>query len=158
MNTSVCLPYVEGLSEHIGRILRKAGLGMAFKPMSWKWKIMDGVKDKEEKGQKAGVVYEIKCGDCEKCYIGETGRNTDTRVKEQRAHARNGHPELSAVAEHAWEGHTIEWSPKILVSAAKTRVRRVKEALVIHERDKKGKVTMNRDKGVELSATRLNLF
>ena len=98
------------------------------------------------KGQKAGVVYEIKCGDCEKCYIGETGRNADTRVKEHRAHARNGHPELSAVAEHAWEGHTIEWSPKILASAAKTRVRRVKEALVIHERDKKGKVTMNRAK------------
>ena len=52
LNTSVCLPYVEGLSEHIRRILRKAGIGAAFKPMSWKWKIMDGVKDKEEKDRK----------------------------------------------------------------------------------------------------------
>ena len=43
-------------------------------------------------------------------------------------------------------------NPKILALAAKTRVRRVKEALIIHDRDKKGKVTMNRDKGVELSA------
>ena len=34
----------------------------------------------------------------------------------------------------------------------------VKEALFIHERDKKGKVTMNRDKGVELSAMWLDLF
>ena len=85
-------------------------------------------------------------------------KTSNTRVKEHRAHARNGHPELSAGAEHAWEGHTIEWSPKILASAAKTRVRRLKEALVIHERDKKGKVTMNRDKVVELSATWLNLF
>ena len=108
LNTSVCLPYVEGLSEHIRRLLRKAGIGVAFKPMSWKWKIMDEVKDKEEKGQKAGVVYEIKCSDCEKCYIGETGTNADTKVKEHRVLAQNGHPELSAVAEHSWEGHTIE--------------------------------------------------
>ena len=158
LNTSVCLPYVGGLSEQIRRILRKVGIGVAFKPNSWKWKIMDGVKDKEEEGQRAGVVYEIKCGDCEKCYIGETGRNADIRVKEHRAHARNGHPELSAVAEHALEGHRVEWSPKILALATKTRVRRVKEALFIHERDKKGKVTMNRDKGVELSAMWLDLF
>ena len=56
LNTSVCLPYVEGLSELIRRILRKVGIGVAFKPNSWKWKIMDGVKDKEEEGQKAGGV------------------------------------------------------------------------------------------------------
>ena len=79
-------------------------------------------------------------------------------MKEHRAHARNGHPELSVVAEQVWEGHTIEWSPKILALVAKTRVRCVKAALVIHERDKKGKVTMNRDKGVELSTTWLNLL
>ena len=103
-------------------------------------------------------MYEIKCSDCEKCYIGETGRNADTRVKEHCAHARNGHPELSAVAEHALEGHRVEWSQKILALATKTRVRRVRAVLIIHERDKKGKVTMNRDKGVELSAMWLDLF
>ena len=70
---------------------------------------MDGVEDKEEGVQKAGVVYEIKSCDCEKCYIGETGRNAGTRVKEHRAHAQNGHTELSAVAEHAWEGNRVEW-------------------------------------------------
>ena len=52
----------------------------------------------------------------------------------------------------------MEWSPKVLALATKARVRRVKEALIIHEREKKGKVTMNRDKGVELSAMCLDLF
>ena len=82
-------------------------------------------------------VEDYGWGDCENCYNGETGRNTDTPVKEHCAHAQNGHLELSAVAEHVWEGHIIEWSSKILASAAKTRVRRVKAVLVIHERDKK---------------------
>ena len=58
LNTTLCLPYVEGLSEHSRSILRKAEIGVAFKPISWKWKIMDSVKDKEEKGQKASVAYE----------------------------------------------------------------------------------------------------
>ena len=79
-------------------------------------------------------VEDYGWGDCENCYIGETGRNTDTRVKEHCAHAQNGHLELSAVAEHAWEGRIIEWSSKILASAAKARVRRVKVVLAIHEK------------------------
>ena len=57
-NGSVCLPYVEGLSEQI-RILRKAGIKVAFEPTSWKGIMMEGVKAKVEEGKRAGVVYEI---------------------------------------------------------------------------------------------------
>ena len=76
---------------------------------------MEEVKDKEDDGKKAGVVYEIKCSTCDKGYIGETGRKIETRVKEHRAHARNGHPELSAVAEHALTDINSEELPKCLL-------------------------------------------
>ena len=79
-------------------------------------------------------------------------------MKEHCAHARNGHPELSAVAKHALTGHNVEWSAKIIERATNTRVRRIKEALLIHERDHDGKTTLNRDKGVELRAVWLNLM
>ena len=157
-NVVACLPYVQGLSEEIRRVVARVGIEVAFKPASWRSNIMEGVKDKEDDGKKAGVVYEIKCGTCDKCYIGETGRSVETRVKEHCAHARNGHPELSAVAEHALTGHNVEWSAKIIERATNTRVRRIKEALLIHERDHDGKTTLNRDKGVELSAVWLNLM
>ena len=39
---------------------------------------MGGVKDE----QKVGMVYELKCKDCEKTYIGETARNAGVRAKE----------------------------------------------------------------------------
>ena len=65
------LPYAEGLSEQIRSALRKVGIRVAFKPMSWKGIIVEGVKDKAEEGKKAGAVYEIKCGTCDKCYVGE---------------------------------------------------------------------------------------
>ena len=61
---------------------------------------MNGVKDEEEVGKKADGVYELIWHTCNKSYIGETGRNAETRAKEYRAHANNGHPELSAVVQH----------------------------------------------------------
>ena len=110
-----------------------------------------------EEGKKAGVVYEIKCGTCDKCYIEETGRSVEMRVKEHFAQARIGHPELSAVAEHAIDGHQIEWKAKIVEVVDKTRVGRIIEALAIHRKGKNGKITLNRDKGVDLSNMWLDL-
>ena len=53
---------------------------------------MGGVKDERKNEQKAGVVYEIKCKDCEKTYIGERARNAGERAKEHYFHARNAQP------------------------------------------------------------------
>ena len=41
--------------------------------------------------------------------------------------------------------------------ADSTGVRRIKEALIIHRKGKNGKMTLNRDKGVELSSMSLDL-
>ena len=117
---------------------------------------MDVVNHKVEEGKKAGVVYEIGCGTCEQCCRGKTPRSAETGVKEHCTHARIGHPELSAVGVHVLEGHKIEWKPKIVEVAGKMRVQWIKET-VIQEINKSDKVTLNRDKGVELSPTWLDL-
>ena len=90
-------------------------------------------------------------------HIGETGRSVETRVKEHFAQARNGHPELSDVAKHAKHGHQIEWKAKVMEVADKKRVKRIKEALAIQRKDKNGKITLNKYKGVELSNMWLDL-
>ena len=92
MNTPMCLQCVECLSEHIRRSFRKVKESRNWSDLqAWIVEVEDygwgKLKDREEEGQKEGMVYEIKCGDCEKCYIGEAGRNADTRVKEHRTHA-----------------------------------------------------------------------
>ena len=45
------------------------------------------LKDKVEKQKKAGVVYKIPCRQCEKVYIGETGRQLGPRITEHRNEA-----------------------------------------------------------------------
>ena len=48
-----------------------------------------------------GVVYRVKCKDCEDEYIGETLRSMKVRMKEHERHMRFGRIDESAVAEHA---------------------------------------------------------
>ena len=62
---------------------------------------MVNAKDKRDELEKSGVVYSMRCNDCDQVYVGETARNAKVRAKEHRALARNGHPELSPVDEQA---------------------------------------------------------
>ncbi len=49
-------------------------------------------KDKIAKDQKTGMVYQIKCADCEASYVGETERNVKKRMSEhQRSASPVGH-------------------------------------------------------------------
>ena len=158
LKVSFCLLYVRGLSEQVRRILDKLEMGVVFKPNSWKASMMVGVKDAVEAGKRSGVVYEIECETCDRTYIGETGRRVEKRVQEHRSQVKNGLTELLAVVEHVCEGHCVKRDPKILANATRTRERRIKEALLIHGKDKLGKVTLNRDKGLEVSDIWLDLF
>ena len=116
---------------------------------------MVNAKDKRGELEKSGVVYSMKYNDCDQVYVGETARNVKVRAKEHRALARNGNPELSAVAEHALKGHDVEWKPNVLCVADRMVEKRVEEAIRFHMQ---GEGAMNRDKGLELSKLWLRLF
>ena len=80
---------------------------------------------------KAGV-YRIPC-ECGKVYIGETGRNISTRVKEHQAHGRLGHLDKSAIIKHSHEqDHRINWKETKLIAPVQFwHQRRVREAIEI---------------------------
>ena len=52
-------------------------------------KIHAGAKDKISDEKKTGVVYKIPCKNCPKVYIGQTGRQLGTRVKEHQTDVEN---------------------------------------------------------------------
>ena len=107
----------------------------------------NGIKVREKKN---GVVYEVKCQDCEATYIGETLRSQKKRLSEHRWHAKpGGRFDLSAVAEHAVvASHSITWDRTIVVCREQEwHPRKMKEALYINMKDP----ALNKDKGMELS-------
>ena len=118
---------------------------------------MPGVKDRVEEVDRAGVVYGLDCKDCNLVYIKETRRSVKKRAKEDKAHTQNGRTELSAAADHAWSGHMMDWTPRVLAIEHVTKERRIHGALAIHAQNKRAG-TLNRDNGMELSKLWLELF
>ena len=152
--STVCIPFVDGTSQAIRRILAGLNIRTVTSTDSWKWTLQRGMKDQLPIANRTGAVYQIKCSDCDGSYIGETKRSVGTRMKEHLACIRNGHPQLSAAAEHAlYNGHRLDPEPAILDTSRGLGARRVKEALWIHNKNP----SMNRDRGLELSPLWLSL-
>ncbi|XP_055837083.1 uncharacterized protein LOC129905590 [Episyrphus balteatus] len=62
--------------------------------------MLGSTKDKSPIVNKSGI-YEIKCGDCDAVYIGQTKRSIGVRFNEHSNHIKYNRPEKSSVAAHA---------------------------------------------------------
>ena len=65
------------------------------------WSLQQHLKDRTSRENDPGVVYRLKCGNCEQGDIGETGRTACVCVKEHASYVKNGRFDMSAAAEHA---------------------------------------------------------
>ena len=157
----VVLPYIEGTTDKLSRILRKHNIFTAFKPHRTFRNILVHPKDKINKEERCGVVYGIPCRNCEFIYVGETSRQLKTRIAEHkdevdkvmenivntRSRRKESTTELhkSAITDHAVrENHIIDWEGvKILDKDSDFKKRGIREALAIRKQGKK----MNRDEG-----------
>ena len=90
-------------------------------------------KDRQDPHPQPGV-YKIPC-QCGKVYIGETGRDLPTRIKEHRANSRKGEYEKLAIIMHSHtEDHIINWEQAHLITSIdQWYPRRIREALEIHK-------------------------
>ena len=106
------LPYIQGVSEKIKRVLSTdVGIKVSFKPYKTLKHFLPNPKDKIPVNQKTGLVYQIPCLNCNKVYIGETKRTLHTRKKEHCTAIRKNQPNKSALCEHAMDNdHLIDWN------------------------------------------------
>ncbi|XP_039302124.1 uncharacterized protein LOC113005247 [Solenopsis invicta] len=101
------LPYLQGTTERIGRILSKHNIRVIFKFQKKIAQLLPNRKDQRPSLETPGV-YKISCV-CEKVYIKETGRKISTRIKEHQRCAKYSHFSQSALAEHSMEtGHAVQ--------------------------------------------------
>jgi len=55
-----------------------------MRPVKTLKRILVHPKDKQVKEETTECVYRIPCGNCDKTYVGETGRKFGTRLREHR--------------------------------------------------------------------------
>ena len=143
------IPYCSGLSEKLGRVFRKHNTKVASKPGRTIKDLLVRPKDKTPQGQQCGVIYKIPCADCDSFYIGETGRQLNTRIGEHKKSVRMDGIS-SAVGEHQMDtGHNIAWEDiSVLGIEGKDYPRKIREAIEIRTQQP----SLNRDQGLELPA------
>jgi len=157
----IVIPYVEKVSESIVRVMKKHNVPVAMKP----WKTLKGFlvhpKDKQEKEDVTECIYKVPCANCDKTYVGETGRKLGVRLQEHRTEVESKCTGVftrsqrtaslteynkSALTDHAiQENHTIHWKEASIIDREPDRATRwIKEAVHIR---KEGHRSMNRDEG-----------
>ena len=110
--TTATIPYIKGTSETIARILQPYNIRVAHKPITTLRHLLTNVKDRDEPNNRQGAVYKIKCckcSDCQSSYIGETGRNLNTRLTEHKQATRNGDVNNHISEHHRLTNHEIDW-------------------------------------------------
>uniref|UniRef100_A0A1A8IEJ6 GIY-YIG domain-containing protein n=1 Tax=Nothobranchius kuhntae TaxID=321403 RepID=A0A1A8IEJ6_NOTKU len=158
----ITLPYIRGITEKIRATMKKHNINTPTKPYTTVRNRLVHPKDKISAGFKCGVVYEIPCKLCNKTYIGETGRQLNTRTIEHRKeceketsrkHTRAAKHEAestikkSAATDHCTrENHVMDWDNTRIINTEQQKYKRwIKEAIEIRRR---GCGTMIRDDGV----------
>ena len=107
--TTVTIAYIKGTSETISRILQPYNIRVAHKPTTTLRHLLANIKDRDEPNNRQGAVYKIKCSDCQASYIGETGRNLNTRLTEHKRATRNGDVNNHIAVHHQLTDHNIDW-------------------------------------------------
>nr|CAX83713.1 reverse transcriptase [Schistosoma japonicum] len=116
---TVVVPYRNGTSEEIRRILNKHAIRVFFRTNNTLGSALVNIKDRVPKEEQTNCVYEIKCNDCSAKYVGETSRQLNVRMKEHKLclkHISQFSTDIlklenkSAIALHSIEsGHSIDF-------------------------------------------------
>ena len=141
------LPYAQGTTNVIARILKKNNIATRFRPPKKVGQLMRNVKDKIPATNQPGV-YSIPCLDCNRVYIGQSGRTVKQRIVEHGRYIKDGKP-LSGLAEHAIAtGHTVDLDATEMVKIEPNYwPRLITEAVTIHCNP----YNMNRDDAYKIS-------
>jgi len=87
--TTVVLPYVQDLSEAVTRVYNRYGISTSMRPFKSLRNLLVHPKDKPRQEDVCECVYKIPCRNCNKTYIGETGRAFGVRLQEHRQEVLN---------------------------------------------------------------------
>ena len=84
-NGFVVLPYVQGVSEKIGRVLKQQKVKVAYKALQTTNSLFPRPKELDDSDrQKSGIVYKISGTQCNFVYYGQTERSLKTRIVEHK--------------------------------------------------------------------------
>ncbi|EFN60978.1 hypothetical protein EAG_13289, partial [Camponotus floridanus] len=84
-NSFFVIPYIKGVSEHFKDVATSLKKSLAYSVPNKLNRLIKAHKDQLPRENLSNVVYKIPCNDCTATYVGQTGRQLKTRIKEHRS-------------------------------------------------------------------------
>ena len=110
------IPYIQGVTEPIGRILNSHNVKVAQEPFQNLGYTFVKPKDPVTKEQRTDAIYSIPCNDCDNEYIGQTKRQFGKRLKEHQKVVFFYKKKNSASSEHTClTSNTIRWDKSKII-------------------------------------------
>ena len=105
------IPYIQGTSEKVRRVLIEARVKVAMKPVHAIGRNFPSPKDPLTLKEKSCLVYQVPCFDCDLVHIEQTKPDLKSRLAEHKLAIRNQEPEKSNLCEHSIQfDHLIDWN------------------------------------------------
>ena len=125
------LPYVEGNSEKLRRLIRSHKIRSIFYTDKTLGKLLCKPKDWVVTEDKNNIIYQIDSSNCEAVYFGESKRSLRSRSDEHKRSVRNCDYDKNEIAKHCWEAdHNFNWDQKIVIDREIRLIfRKIKETL-----------------------------
>lgn len=130
--------YIKGLSEQLNRVFKEYDtydINLAYRMSNKMNMLYTPLKDIVLTNQQSDVVYEIKCEQCSKVYIGETSQKLHKRLYQHGYDCRNtsGKEPNTALAQHSKAlKHTFDFdNARILHKEKNSSKRKIFEAMHI---------------------------
>ena len=129
---TICIPYVQGVSDILRKQLAKEGVNLIFKKgRTLRQFLFNGEPKKSTR--KKNVCYRVPCLNCSYCYIGETSQWWDEREKQHKRCISN-QDENNSFWQHLKQNpdHVIGWDQvSFLAFDSRFHHRRMKESILI---------------------------
>ena len=100
---SINLPYVEGTSEKLRRILRSHKIRLTFYTEKTLRKLLCKPKNPVATEDKNNIVYEIDRSNCQAVYFGESKQSLKSRSDEHKRSISNCNCDKNEIAKYCWE-------------------------------------------------------
>ena len=128
---SINVPYVEGTSEKLRRILRSRKIRSTFYTEMTLRKLLCKRKDRVATEDKNNIDYEIDCSSCQAVYFGESKRSLKSRSDEHKRSVRNFDCDKNGIAKHCWEAdQNFNWDQKKVIDRESWLIpRKIKETI-----------------------------
>lgn len=142
------LPFIQGITYNISRILRKHNVPSTFRPLNIIRSSLISVKyPVDPKDMKGVYVIPHSCGTP---YVGETSHSINQRINEHSTNIKHGRTRSSALAEHAenTKHNVCIEEARVISKVAHFHHQKFREAIEIEKRMSK----LNKDDGWKISS------